>query len=125
MSAPTIDDKLYDAEKRKKIQTDIDGNYEDIEPLASGKYSSSLGIEAAQLADGFAYAEYIVTGEKGSFELFNRLAREEYGEGNFRFVQPLPKRFLKDENKSSNALAIYIRFKLLEERKLTLAKLRI
>lgn len=127
MAAPRIDEGLYDVQRRQEYQAILNKNYSDKTPLKTGKnkWSASLGVEAAQLADGFAYFEDIILDNKIVFGLVAKVVEEKLGTENVRFVQPIPERFLNDKNRDFKAFAIYIRYELPVEKKLEESKLQI
>jgi len=111
MTAPEIQEGLYRAEKRVEYQTTLNKNYEGIESK-KGKYPLSLGEEAVYLANGFAYLEYVVLTADINWGNLKGILEEHFGKNNFRLLQSsIPERKLNEENKSSDAFAVYIRTK--------------
>jgi hypothetical protein len=111
MVAPKLPDNMYGA-RRLTLQAMLDKNYEGIEPLKNQKYPSSLGVEAAQLADGFAYLEDNIS-EEGillPFDGVSKTLSELIGAENLRFVQPIPSRFMNNKNNRIDCFAVYIRY---------------
>ena len=51
----------------------MDKNYQTIDLLANGKYSSTLGVEFAQLEDGFAYLEPFVLSQEHSLKNYLKI----------------------------------------------------
>ena len=113
---PIIEHGLYSDERQKQLQDMLTENYRAVEPLADGRYSPTLGVEAAQLNEGFAYLEdNVEKGEKLSLDYLLKALGDV--QANVRFCQPIPERFLTDENKSADCFALYIRYKVPKESK--------
>ncbi len=109
--ALTIDEKLYTLEKRKEYQAELNNSYQGIEPLKGGRYPLSLGVEAACIAEGFAYLKYIVLTEDLKWGSLSRVLDDHFGKENYRLLQQcIPKRKSNEENKSPSAFAIYLRY---------------
>jgi hypothetical protein len=109
MVAPTIEDGIYSPNIRGCLQTELDKNYHTIDLRSGGEYPIELGVEAAQLKDGFAYLETIVLSSEQPFQKVYDTAVNMFGIHNIRLTQPIPDRAGKDKP-IFNSIAVYVRY---------------
>ena len=140
MVVPKIDEKLYSSEVREDMQRELDKSYVGVEPLKTGAYPAILGIESIFLAKGFAFAGAMTLnrGIKAALEFFaekfgalggnntciykEAALNQPCNARNFYLVQPIPDRTMQlkldhPEKDSASCFALYIRYKMPEEKK--------